>query len=237
MKRAILVSAAALLALAACSKKTDTAATGTAAPATATAAATPAAPATPPSRKAGLWEQKISTDKISQTMKMCLDAAADQKMKWWGSQAPGKSNCEQQSITPHLGGGWDFHAVCAMGESGTVTSDGSATGDFSSHYKVEVTSVTSGSPMAQANGTHKATIEATWTGPCPADMKPGDMELPGGMKINMSGGSPTVTTGPGGMDMAKLRAQAMSGHMDPAEMAKLKAQAAEMAKAAKSQQQ
>jgi hypothetical protein len=221
MKRAILVTAAALLALAACSKKTETAATGTTAPATAaatvTAEAAPAAPAAPPSRKAGLWEQKISTDKMSQTMKMCLDAAADQKMKWWGSQAPsGKSGCAQQSVTPHLGGGWDFHAVCAMGESGTITSDGSATGDFSSHYKVEVTSVTSGSPIAQANGPHKTSIEATWTGPCPADMKPGDMELPGGMRINTL--EPNAAHTPA--DIAKLRAQAMA-----------------MAKAAKAQQE
>lgn len=234
-----LLSAAALVALGACSKKTETAATGTAEPATASstaAGASPAAPAAPPSRKAGLWEQKISTGKMSQTMKMCLDAAADEKMKWWGSQAPGgKSGCEQQSVTPRLGGGWDFHAVCAMGESGTITSDGTATGDFSSHYKVEVTSVTAGSPIAQANGPHKTSIEATWTGPCPADMKPGDMQLPGGMKINtLNGGPPTVAGG--SADMAKIRAQAMSGHMDPAEIARLRAQAKEMSKAAQAQQ-
>jgi hypothetical protein len=28
-------------------------------------------------------------------------------------------------------------------------------------------------------------MEATWQGPCPADMKPGDMAMPNGMKINM----------------------------------------------------
>jgi len=225
MTRAIWVSAAALLALGACSKKADTGSATTASASAPAAAAAPATPAGPPSRKAGLWEQKISTGGMQQTMKMCLDAATDQKMKWWGSQAQhGKSDCEQQSVTPHPGGGWDFHAVCNMGESGTITSDGSATGDFGSHYKVEMTSVTTGSPMAQANGTHKTSIEATWTGPCPAGMKAGDMEMPGGMRINMTDA----------MNGASAKGYA-GGRPSAADIARMRAQAMEMAKAAKGQ--
>jgi len=175
-----------------------------------------AAPMTPPPRKAGLWEQKVATAGVSQAMKMCLDEGVEQKMKWWGSQAQGgKSDCEQQTITPHAGGGWDFHAVCKMGESGTVTSDGQATGDFNSHYRVEVNSVTNGSPMAQANGTYKSTIDATWLGPCPDGMRAGDMQMSNGITINVvdamagkPGGATGVAAGGGGMDMAKLRAQA-----------------------------
>lgn len=239
MKRTIAilggVAIVALLALGGCGKKSEDVTTVS----KVTIVPSPGSPLTnPPPRKAGLWEMKISTAGMNQTMKQCLDETVDQKMKLWGSQAQkgGKSDCEQQTITPHAGGGWDFHAVCKMGESGTVTSDGSATGDFGSHYKVEMNSVTSGSPMAQANGAHKTTIEAAWTGPCPPDMKPGDMEMAGGMKINMLGGTPTVVTGPGGMDMAKLRAQAMSGHVDPAEIARMRAQAKAMEAAAKPSQ-
>jgi hypothetical protein len=214
------VAIAALLGLSACAKKTETAATGEAASATATASAPPA-PLTPPSRKAGLWEQKISTAGMNQSMKMCLDEAVEQKMKWWGSQAPGKADCAEQKITPHLGGGWDFHSVCKMGESGTITSDGQATGDFNSHYKVEISSQTSGSPMPQANGPHKTTIEATWQGPCPAGMVGGDMEMPGGMKINMLHA----------MDSAASLQRGPDGRPTPESMAKLRAQAVEMAKA------
>lgn len=213
MKRVVLISGMAVLALGACSKKTETAATGTAAPANATASApTPSGPMSMPTRKPGLWEQKMTSEKVNQTMSMCIDTALDEKMKVWGSQT-GKSECAEQTIKTHLGGGWDFHAVCKMGESGTVTSDGSATGDFNSHYKVEVNSVTAGSPMPQANGPHKFLIEATWKGPCPADMKPGDMKLGNGMTINMSGGGASVS-GMGGKhdysaaDIAKMRAQA-----------------------------
>jgi hypothetical protein len=223
MKRVILVSSVALLALGACGKKTDTAATGAATSATATAPA----PMMPPSRKVGLWTQTVSTGQMKQAVKMCLDATTEQKMKWWGSSAPGKSsNCEQESITPHLGGGWDFHSVCKMGESGTVTSDGTARGDFGSHYVVEVNSVTAGSPMAQANGAHKITIEATWTGPCPADMKGGDMDV-NGFKINMTAGADGK---PGGVTMPN------GGHVSSADIAKYREQAKAMAAAMKDQQ-
>jgi hypothetical protein len=219
MKRAILISAAAVLALAACGKKTDTAATGTAAPtptSTSVSASTPPSLLNPPPRKPGLWVQTVSSDRMKsggpgmkQSIRMCLDAATEQKMKWWGSNAgPHKPDCQEQSFHPHLGGGWDFHSVCNMGESGTVTSDGAMRGDFGSHYTVEMTSTTAGSPMPQANGSHKMTIEATWTGPCPADMKPGDMEMPGGFKVNLTDGASGQPGKVTGADIAKMRAQA-----------------------------
>jgi hypothetical protein len=50
---------------------------------------------------------------------------------------------------------------------------------------VAIDSVTTGGSMAQMNGPHHIEIVADWKGACPADMKPGDMTLPGGMKINM----------------------------------------------------
>lgn len=229
----VLAGAASLLALAACSKKTETAATGAPADANATApvsssASSSAAPSgafTPPSRKPGLWEQTIALQTMKQTTSICLDETVDQKMKWWGSQAgKGKQDCSEQSVKPHMGGGWEFHAVCKMGESGTVTSDGQATGDFGSHYTVDVTSTTAGSPMAQANGVHKIKIDAVWKGPCPADMRPGDMTLPGGMKMNM-------------IDVMDGKGPAMAGgHMSPAEAAAMRKQAMEMAKSMKEKQ-
>ena len=218
MKRAIGISAVALLALAACQKKTETAATGTAAPAVASA---PSGPMTPPPRKPGLWTQTVTTAEMKQSTKICLDASTEQKMKLWGAQA-GKSDCSQQSMTPHLGGGWDFHSVCNMGQSGTVTSDGTARGDFNSHYTVEVNASATGSAMPQANGPRKITIDATWDGPCPPDMKPGDMEMPGGFRMNLT-------------DAAGGKASGAGGHMGPAEIAKMRAQAMAMAKAAHDQ--
>lgn len=222
MKTAIGIAAVALLALAACQKKTESAATGKAAPATASA---PASPMTPPPRKAGLWEQTVSTAGMTQLTKLCLDEATDKQMAWWGSQAA-KSNCEQQVITPRPGGGWDFRSVCKSPDGAVITSSGAATGDFNSRYKVDVASTTTGGSMPQANGEHKIAIEATWKGPCPAGMKPGDMELPGGMKINT--GDMKAGKGPAGMT---------PGHApSAAQIAQMRAHAKAMAAAMKDQQ-
>ena len=220
MKRVVLVMGAAALALAACGKKTDTAAGGTAT-AGAPEAAKPAVAMEAPTRKAGLWEQTMSSGQMHQTMKLCLDDATEQKMKWYATEnAGGKSTCQQATMAPKLGGGWSFHSVCDLGQGGKVTSDGEATGDFGSHYVMTVNSVTTGSSMPQANGPHKITMEGAWKGACPAGMRPGDMEMPGGMRINTldaMNGKPAMGAG---------------GHMSPADIAKMRA----MAKAARQAQ-
>jgi len=198
MKHAIMVSVVALLALAACAKKDESAASATGSPASATApAATMARETTPPSRKAGLWEQTVQSDKMTQTTSMCLDDAFSKKMTVWG-QDSGKQACEKSVVAPRLGGGWTFSSVCDMGPSGKISSEGVAIGDFASHIVVDITSSTTGSSMPQANGEHKMRMEATWKGPCPAGMRAGDVTLPGGMTINMadamdSAGKPSAT--------------------------------------------
>jgi hypothetical protein len=212
MKHAIGISVVALVALTACQKKAET--TSVTKPTAEASAPTSAGPLTPPARKPGLWAQTVSTAQMQQSTKLCLDAATERQMAWWSSQAA-KSKCAEQKISQQAGGSWAFHSVCTSPSSGTTTSDGTARGDFGSHYKVEATSVTTGGPMPQANGTHKIAIEATWEGPCPSGMKPGDMEMPGGMRINvndaMSGKGPSgMPQGhvPSAAEIAKLRAQA-----------------------------
>lgn len=173
-----------LLALAACSKKADdktAAVTGDAAPAAATA---PASPIAPPKRKPGLWSQTVSTAGMNQTSKICLDEATEAKMSVWGQQM-GQDMCAKNVISP-TAGGWAFDSECTMTGAGTIKTKGTATGDFNSKYVVKATSVTSGSSMAQANGTHEMEVTGVWEGPCPAGMKPGDMTLPGGMTVNIA---------------------------------------------------
>jgi hypothetical protein len=192
MRRTILVAGACLLALAACSKsetakvteKTTTtavnAATGQASGGTTEVAAAP-------TRKAGLWEQTINSERMKQTISMCVDEATEQKARWWSSErghGPGQTDCTDQKFSRTLTGGWQIHSVCKV-EGMTVTTDGAATGDFGSHYHVELTSVTTGSSMPEANGTHKMSMDGVWKGPCPAGMVGGDMVLPGGMKMNV----------------------------------------------------
>jgi hypothetical protein len=71
-------------------------------------------------------------------------------------------------------------------------------------------------------------------------MRAGDMEMPGGMKINMvdaANGHPTISGAGGSLDPAKIREEAMSGHMNSADIAKLRAQAEAMKKQMKGAEQ
>jgi hypothetical protein len=196
MKR-VLVSATVLLALAACSKKPDAAKAPDAASAGSPAVASaPAAPMTPPERKAGLWEQKMSTAGMTQVSRICFSDEVNKKMSLWGQQG-GTDVCQQTAVSP-TPGGWKFSSTCNMGSGGTIVSNGEAKGDFGSHYTVNIKSSTTGAGAPQMNGEHAMTLEATWKGPCPPDFKPGDMELPGGMKINMltmAAAGPSAETG------------------------------------------
>lgn len=180
MARRLALSAVALLALAACSKEGDKA------PAAPAEAAKPAfqPSQTPPKRKPGLWEQRVSNGDFVQVSRICLDAATDAKLSWWGTQAT-KDICEKNVTSKTTDGGWRFSSVCDMGTGGKTTTSGVAKGDFDAHYQIEAESSTEGAAAPQMNGTRKMTIDAAWQGPCPADMKGGDMQLPGGVKINL----------------------------------------------------
>lgn len=185
--RVFAVLGVSLLALAACSKKEDktpTAEASASASASGANASASAGPIAPPKRKPGLWAQTVSTAGMTQTSKLCLDEATEAKMSVWGQQM-GQDMCARNVITP-AAGGWSFDSECTMAGAGTIKTKGTATGDFNSKYVVKATSTTSGSSMAQANGTHEMEVTATYEGPCPAGMKPGDMTLPGGMTVNIN---------------------------------------------------
>ena len=178
--RHIIVLSISLLALAACQKKTETA-TGEAT----SAVAKVSGPFSPPKRKPGLWSQTVSTQGMTQTSTLCLDDATEAKMSIWGQQM-GKDICVKNEVRP-APGGWTFESQCDMGGGGgKVATSGTVTGDFNASYKIKATSVTTGSSMAQINGTHPMEMSGTWQGACPAGMKPGDMTLPGGMKMNLN---------------------------------------------------
>jgi hypothetical protein len=184
----LLVTAAALAALAGCNKKpAEPAAAPSAeapavqAPASATAADTPFVA---PKRRPGLWEQTISMAKMKQSTQLCVDENLEAKMGWWGQQAA-KDMCSKTAFSRGLDGSVTFTSTCEMGGAGRTVSKGVATGDFSTAYKVEMQSTTTGATTPQMNGEHRTIIEAAWKGPCPAGMKGGDMVLPGGMKVNL----------------------------------------------------
>jgi hypothetical protein len=202
MGRGVLVCGIALLALAGCSKGADKAAATGGQPAAPAAAAGDAAKSASadlggfPSRKGGLWEQTMAFNGMKQTLRMCVDAASEQKARWWTTErrgADGGMDCSEQKVSRNLTGGWTIHSVCKERNGMTVTSDGTVTGDFGDHYHMEMTTVTTGSSIPQANGTHHMIMDGAWKGACPAGMAAGDVEMPGGMRMNTANpGAPTM---------------------------------------------
>jgi hypothetical protein len=200
--RTLLVCGAAVLALAACSKGGDKAAATGGAPAAGDAAKTASADAGPstPVRKAGLWEQTMNFNGMKQTLRMCVDAASEQKAAWWKTErrgAQGEDNCSEKKVSRNLTGGWTIHAVCTEPNGMTVTSDGTVTGDFGQTYHMDMTTVTTGSSMPQANGTHHMIMDGAWKGACPSGMAAGETEMAGGMKMNAANPAAMVGLKPG----------------------------------------
>jgi hypothetical protein len=65
-----------------------------------------------------------------------------------------------------------------------MTSHSEITGDFNSAYTVRSTSHSERGPSALPRDS-TTTIEAKWLGACKGDQKPGDIMMPGGIKMNV----------------------------------------------------
>ena len=141
-----------------------------------------------PTRKAGQWEIKmqfVDGNLPARAMRQCIDQATDKMMNSsFGGDAG--SHCSKREIK-NVGGTMVVDSVCQFG-AGTTTSHAVVSGSFDSAYEVDVTSTRKGGPpipgMAPNRTTHMK-ISAKWLGPCPAGMRPGDMMIGNGMKINI----------------------------------------------------
>jgi hypothetical protein len=136
-----------------------------------------------PLRKAGLWEMKVlrsGSPAPDMTMQHCTDATTDKQMST--SFSPGKETCAKQDIQK-TATGYVSDTVCSVAGM-TITSHAEITGDFNSAYTVKSTSHSErGSGGAVRDSS--TSIEAKWLGACKADQKPGDIVMPGGMKMNI----------------------------------------------------
>ncbi len=147
-----------------------------------------------PTRKAGLWEIVMKSEGGGPgptNMQQCLDEATDKAMNTMFN-GPGQMPCTQQNIQKS-GNTITIDSACTIGNMKT-TSRATFVGDFNSAYTVTINSKSEGSIMqgVPAPGESKMSIEAKWAGPCKADQKPGDIVMPGGIKMNIA-------------DMQKLR--------------------------------
>lgn len=152
------------------------------------AAPAPALALDMPTRKAGLWELKmtfVGRNLPAQVMKHCVDAATDKLMNanFGGSN---EQFCSKQDMKPS-GSTITIDSVCKFGEA-TTTSHAVVTGSFDSAYTIDVASTMQGGlavPGVTPGATTHMTIEAKWSGPCAAGQRPGDVIMANGMTMNV----------------------------------------------------
>jgi hypothetical protein len=132
-----------------------------------------------PVRKAGLWEMKVlrtGSPMPEMTMQHCTDETMST-----AASSMAKEACSKQDIQK-TATGYVSDSVCGIAGM-SITSHSEITGDFNSAYTVKSTAHSEGGPAGTRDST--TTIEAKWLGACKADQKPGDIVMPGGMKINV----------------------------------------------------
>jgi hypothetical protein len=137
-----------------------------------------------PVRKPGLWEMKVlhtGSPAPEMTMQHCTDETTDKDMSTAVSPMA-KEICSKQDIQK-TATGYVTDSVCGIAGM-SIKSHADIIGDFNSAYTVKSTSHSEGGPAGVARDS-TTTIEAKWLGACKADQKPGDIMMPGGMKINL----------------------------------------------------
>lgn len=141
-----------------------------------------------PARKPGQWEMRMVTEKPaggpSITSQMCIDAATDREMMEFGLKMS-KGSCQRFDMKK-TGAGWVIDAECAFGPVKNVTKT-TITGDFQSTVKVRMEGTMEGLPGAGSGPQPTLmTQTATWKGAaCTDGMKPGDVSLGNGIKMNV----------------------------------------------------
>ena len=137
-----------------------------------------------PVRKAGLWEMKVVKTGSSipdMTMQHCTDETTDRDMNNMVSPMA-KQMCAKQDIKK-TAAGYVSDSVCNVGTT-SITSHTEIVGDFNSGYTVMTASHSDKGPGGKPLDT-TTKIEAKWLGACKPDQKPGDIMMPGGMKMNI----------------------------------------------------
>jgi hypothetical protein len=141
------------------------------------------ADANPMAQKPGLWEMTTSVPGMPTGIvsKLCMDKGLSERMVEVGMKGAGDAQCTQSNISK-TGSTVDVDSVCNM--SGRK---------ITSHIHMEVVSdseyhqtiASAMEPPMGGDGKSTTTVVGKRLGDCPADMKGGDMIVPGGVKINM----------------------------------------------------
>lgn len=151
---------------------------------TAMAAAVLAQPMAMPGRRAGLWEMSMSSAAMqghAMKMRQCVDPATERNFSPFNSGSGGHGadavNCSKRDVH-RIVGGWAFESVCTQNGK-PVTSSGTITGDFQSHYRMELATTGGG------GGPQHMTMDNTWVGACTPGGQGNTVTLPDGRVITI----------------------------------------------------
>ncbi len=134
-----------------------------------------------PTRKPGLWEINMKMEGSPATLaKHCVDEKTDKQMQQMGQ---GMNPDCKPGVQKREAGAYLFEQECKFGKS-VMASRTIAKGDFQSRFQTEIESRFT--PPMNGIATSKTVLDAKWAGACPSGWKPGDMELPGGMRMNVN---------------------------------------------------
>lgn len=142
-----------------------------------------------PSRKPGLWQISMSRGDKQPAMvsKQCVDEKTDKRMQEMGSEFEKDCTVREAKRSSDR---FTVHSVCKMDGKRTATTDAVFTGDFRESYTAEI-DVRYEPPLEKLE-TAKIRMDAKRLGDC-GDMKPGEIEMPGGMRFDaaaLGGGDP-----------------------------------------------
>ena len=139
--------------------------------------ATSAAALDLPNRKAGLWEVKMIPETAQATAPsifMCIDAATDKLLQ---DKFGGHEFCSKHDVS-RSGGAIVIDSICKF-QNVPATTHAVFEADFDSSYTAKISTTMEGGHMMNM------TMKATWQGPCKPGQKAGDVEMPGGIKLNV----------------------------------------------------
>lgn len=133
-----------------------------------------------PQRKAGLWQIELKTPhsggRTMPPMKQCIDEKTDQQLQEHSLGAgAGRQDCTKQTAT-RSGDTWVVDAVCKL-QNSTATTHATMRGDFNAAYTIE--SQTRFDPPIGELKESSSKTKVIWLGACPANMKPGDVDVNG----------------------------------------------------------
>lgn len=164
-----------------------------------------------PTRRAGLWDITMHMDQARMgpmTSKVCVDANTDAKMMKYGMSHRG-SDCAPPSIQGS-GSSRTVDVVCHMSGSTEKSHIMIAySGDSSYHMDMQ----TAFDPPFHGQSQNHMTQDAKWMGACPAGMKPGDMQMPGGYTVNILNAMNGSAPGPGGNPYSHMTPEQMRAIM------------------------